>query len=69
MYRLFHIDLDESNQFEQSEEEWANKKTNQYQFNAVLEYQDEDVDSQPLKQIHVRGSSKKNDNFDMNEKL
>lgn len=48
MYRLYHIDLDDSNQFEQSEEEWENKTTNQYQFTQVLAYEDAEVFYRPL---------------------
>ena len=56
-----------SNQFEHDAEEF--ETSNQYKFNEVFAYTSESVKNQPLKQMHVRGSSAKDDNYDMNEKL
>ena len=64
MYRLYHIDLDASNQFEHDAAEF--EFTNQYKFNLVFAYKADFVKNMPLKQMHVRGSSAKDDNYDMN---
>lgn len=67
MYRLYHIDLDASNRFEHDTVDFSTENT--YQVNLILAYNSEVVKNVPVRQIHVRGSSAKDDMYDRNQKL
>ena len=67
LYMLYHIDLDASNQFEHDASTFD--YTNQYKFTLIFCYKSETVKNRPITQIHVRGSSSKDERYDMNEKL
>lgn len=62
LFKLYTLDLDLINKFDTGQEQCHLK------FEQILEYEDEKVKMESLKQIHVRGSSRK-ETFDMNEKL
>ena len=59
MYRLYHIDLDASNRFEHDTVDFNTENT--YEVNLILAYKSEVVNNVPVRQIHVRGSSAKDD--------
>lgn len=65
MYRLYHMDFDACNRFEQDDDD----SDVDWSVNLIFAYKSEKVGNRPVKQIHVRGSSAKDEEYDMNEKL
>jgi len=57
VYRIFYIDLDKSNIRENS------KTEEHFQKEKVFEYSEQDVGNRPLLSMHVRGSSRKDQNI------
>ena len=65
IYNLYMIDLDESNEYEQEE---GFDPSAMYQMYPLFRYNEDKVGSKPLKQMHIRGSSRK-EPIDLNQKL
>jgi hypothetical protein len=55
-YRLYTLDLDASNKFEQED---SLSKEYDYKMTKIFEYTASEVEHQPILQMHARGSSRK----------